>query len=132
MPSLLLAAFLMAHAVIHAGFLSPRPATAVGPAWPFALDRSWLLKPLGVSAQVGKALGTALVAVLVVAYGAASLAVLGVLGDAAFSAGVVGGSAASLLLLGLFFHPWLILGAGLDVLLLVGVLVAGWRLEGLP
>jgi hypothetical protein len=132
MPSLLLAAFLLAHALIHAGFLSPRPATASGPAWPFGLDRSWLLKPLGVDASLARGLGTALFVVLVAGYGAASLAVLGVLGGAAFSAGVVVGSAASLTLLALFFHPWLIVGAGLDVVLLVAVLGAGWRLEGLP
>jgi hypothetical protein len=131
LPQPLLAAFLIGHAVIHTGFLRPRPVTAGGPAWPFALDRSWLLKPLGVSVPAAKALGTALVIVLVIAYGAAVLALLGVLGGAAFSAGVVVGSAASLLLLGLFFHPWLIVGAGLDLLLLVGVLGAGWRLEGL-
>ena len=132
LQQLLLAAFLIAHALIHAGFLSPRPTTAGGPAWPFSLEPSWLLKPLGVSAPVAKALGTALIVVLVVAYGAAVLAVVGMLGGAAFSAGVIVGSAASLLLLAMFFHPWLIVGAGLDVVLLVGVLGARWRLEGLP
>jgi hypothetical protein len=131
LAQLLLAAFLIAHALIHAGFLSPRPTTASGPAWPFALDQSWLLKPMGVDASLARGLGTTLIAVLVAGYGAASLAILGVLGGAAFSAGVVVGSAASLILLALFFHPWLIVGAGLDVLLMVGVLVAGWRLEGL-
>jgi hypothetical protein len=36
-----------------------------------------------------------------------------------------------LLLLLLFFHPWLTLGIVIDVALLWAVLVAGWRPEGL-
>ena len=38
LPRLVLAAFLLGHAAIHAGYLSPRPAATVGgPPWPFDL-----------------------------------------------------------------------------------------------
>ena len=39
---------------------------------------------------------------------------------------VVTGAAASLLLLSLFFHPWLVIGVAIDVVLLYLVLVTGW------
>jgi hypothetical protein len=37
-----------------------------------------------------------------------------------------------LILLILFFHPWLTVGVALDVAALVAVLVADWKLEPLP
>ena len=41
-PGLLVAGFLLAHAAIHVAFIAPSPpATADGPAWPFAIDRAW-------------------------------------------------------------------------------------------
>ena len=41
LPRLVLAAFLLGHAAIHAGYLSPRPAATVGgPPWPFDLTHS--------------------------------------------------------------------------------------------
>jgi hypothetical protein len=44
---LFLAAFVFAHGAIHISYLTPPPpATASGPAWPFSLDRSWVLIPL--------------------------------------------------------------------------------------
>jgi len=132
LPQLLFTALLAGHALIHTGFLSPRPATAGGPEWPFALDRSWLLTPLGLDASLGRAIGVALCLVLVAGYATAILATFGVLGGPAFVAGIVVGSSASLLMLVLFFHPWLIVGAGLDLALLFGVLALGWRMEPLP
>jgi hypothetical protein len=43
-----LGGFAVAHGLIHASFLSPQPRTEPGaPAWPFHLDRSWLLSRLG-------------------------------------------------------------------------------------
>jgi hypothetical protein len=47
---LLLAGFLFLHGAIHASYVTQRPAPSPrGPAWPFQLERSWLLTPLGAT-----------------------------------------------------------------------------------
>jgi hypothetical protein len=43
-----------------------------------------------------------------------------------WTAGVAVGAIASLALLVLFFHPWLVLGVVIDVVLLWAVLAARW------
>ena len=130
LPALLVAAFLAAHALIHAGFLSARPATPGGPEWPFELDRSRLLDRLGLGASAGHAVGRALFLVLLAGYGTAVAAIAGLVGGSAFVPGVAVGSVASLALLAVFFHRWLIVGVVLDVLLLVA-LAAGWTVPPL-
>lgn len=132
LPRLLLSAVLVGHAAIHAGFVSPKPTTAGGPPWPFSLDNSWLLTRLGVDASLARGLGMALLVILLAGYATAILSSLGVIGSPMFSAGIVAGSVASLVLLIVFFHPWLVVGVALDVATLVAVLVADWRLEPLP
>jgi hypothetical protein len=132
MPPLLFSVFLVAHALIHLSFVSPRPkATAGGPAWPFDLDRSWILTPLRVPPSWLHTLGVVL---LVLILGGASLAAatsLGIGPDSLFVPGIVLASVASAGMLLLLFHPWLTLGIVIDVALLWAVLVAGWRPEGL-
>lgn len=124
---LLLTAFFMAHAAIHFGFISPAPAPAAGaPTWPFDLTRSWLLTPLGMDASVTRTLGVGLLLVLALGYVAATLVMMGVLPERLFAAGIIVGGSASLLLLALFFHPWLVLGVAIDVALLYLVLGTSW------
>jgi hypothetical protein len=96
------------------------------------LDRSWLLTRLGLEARVLRVIGVALVLLVVVGYATAVGAILGFVGGAAFGVGVTLGSSASLVLLGLFFHPWLIVGVVLDLALLLAVIGAGWTWEPLP
>jgi hypothetical protein len=123
---LLLAAFLLAHGLIHASFLAPRPApTADGPSWPFDLDRSWLLSPLGVPPAVTRLLGTAFVALTIGAFALAAVVALGVLDDLWVAAALIG-AVSSLGVLGLFYRPWLTLGIVIDAVLLWAVLVAGF------
>lgn len=127
MPAILVAAFLAAHTLIHLGFTSPRPApTPGGPEWPFELARSWVLGPLGLDPTLARGAGIVLVVVLALGYATAALAVLGALPAATFAPGVVVGSVASLALLLVFFHPWLVLGVAIDLVLLWAVLVARW------
>lgn len=128
---IVISALLVAHGAVHAAYLAPRPpATAGGPAWPFDLDRSWLLAPLGVQAGALRALGLALVAATFGAFALAALAAIGLLPAGLWTSGVVIGSIASLALLGLFFHPWLALGAVIDVMLLWAVVIQSWAPEG--
>ena len=124
---LLVAGFLLAHAAIHAGFISARPpATAGGPAWPFELGHSWLLSPLGMGPDALRLVGLALFAALLGGYALAAIGAVGWLPSGAWVAGVVIGSAASLAMLVAFFHPWLALGVLIDLVLLWAVLLAEW------
>jgi hypothetical protein len=126
-----LAAFLLAHAAIHVAFVSPRPpATAGGPAWPFELGRSWILGPLGIEPELGRTLGVALVAVTFVGFAMAALAAAGVAPAGLWSVAVTIGAIASIAVLAVFFHPWLVLGVGIDLALLWAALVANWAPEG--
>jgi hypothetical protein len=124
---LFIAGFLLAHALIHVAFLAPDPpATADGPSWPFATDRSWLVGQLGVDQAVAQVVVAALVAVTIAGFAMAALVLLGVLPTAIWPAAIAIGSIASLGLLVACFHPWLVVGVVIDVALLWATLVAGW------
>jgi hypothetical protein len=113
---LVVAAFLLAHAAIHASFLSPAPpATANGPAWPFRLDESVILSPLGTSPAVLRPLGIALVALVLGGFGVAALSVLGVAPPGLLQPAATAGAVASVALLVLYFHVWLVLGIVIDL-----------------
>ena len=128
MSGLPLVALLLAHAAIHGAYLGPRPpATAGGPEWPFELTSSWLLGPLGVDAPVARLIGMVLVALTLAGFAAAALAVLGFLPGSLWTAAVTVGALGSLGVLVLFFHPWLVIGIAIDVVLLWAVLVVGWQ-----
>jgi hypothetical protein len=133
LPRLLFAAFLLAHGAIHASFLSPRPpATASGPTWPFELTRSWALTRLGLRPQTMRLVGIALVAATIAAFALAALATAGVISADLWDPASAAGGVLSLLLLVLFFQPWLALGVLIDLGLLWAVLVAGWSPHGGP
>ena len=126
---LLLAGFLVAHAMIHISYLAPAPPrTAGGPDWPFELTRSWLVTGLRMDPGAVRALGIALVAGTTTLLVAAGLATVGWLIPSGWWPGlVVSGAGLSILTLGVFFHPWLVLGIAIDATLLGAVLVAGWQ-----
>ena len=128
MVNLLVAAFLVAHAAIHFAFVTPRPpATAGGPAWPFDLEHSAILSPLGMASDLTRPIGVALMATTVFAFALAALGALGVAPRELFAGTVVVGAIASIALLGLFFHPWLVLGIAIDVFLVWAVTSASWQ-----
>jgi hypothetical protein len=129
---LILAGFLLAHGAIHASFLSPRPpATAGGPAWPFETARSWVLTPLGVQPATTRLLGKALVAATIASFAVAALATAGLMPTNLWGPATAVAAGASVALLVLFFHPWLVLGVLIDVGLLWAVF-SGWSPHGGP
>jgi len=128
LPRLLLTGFLLAHALIHSGFISPAPrATAGGPAWPFALDRSWILSPLGLAPDIARMLGIGFVALTIAGFAVAALVALGIVPAALWTPSIAVGAVASMAVLVLFFHPWLVIGVAIDLGLLWAVLVAHWE-----
>ena len=127
MDKLLLAGFILFHASIHASFVSPRPPAVAGaPAWPFDLGRSWLLTPLGLGRRAARRVGIGLLALTLAGLALSALVVVGLLPMGLWIPAMVLGAIASLGLLVIFFHPWLVLGVAIDVALLWGVLVYGW------
>ena len=126
-PQLLVAAFLVAHGLIHLGFVSARPAPAPGaPPWPFDLTEGPLARSGRMEPERLAGLGRTLVLIVLVGYALAALGALGVLGATAFPVGLVIGSVASLALLVAGYHRWLTVGIIVDVVLL-GVALSGWR-----
>lgn len=132
MPGIVVAGLLLGHALIHGSYLVPEPAQKDGaPAWPFHLERSWLLGPIGLDRATSRLLGTGLVVVVIAGFALAAIASLGAGPAWLWFIGVALGAVASLAVLILFFHPWFVLGLVIDVLLLWVVLIGGWAPDGL-
>lgn len=127
MPALLVAGLVLGHALIHASYLAPIPAPKAGaPAWPFRLDRSWLLGPLGIEVELSRVLGVGLIGVVIAGFGLATLACLGMGPEWFWRIGIALGAVSSLAVLALYFHPWLVLGIVVDLVLLWTVAVGAW------
>ncbi len=123
----LLAAFLAAHGLIHLSYLSPAPPrTAGGPEWPFDVTHSWLVTAIGMDAAAMRPLATALVIVTTVALLGAAAVAMGWLSSTLWLPLLVAGTIGSLVTLAIFFHPWLVLGIAIDLVLLWATLVGGW------
>lgn len=101
--TLAVAAFLITHGAIHSAFLAPPPpATAGGPAWPFEMDRSWLLGRFGLPPTAGRAIGGLLIAVTIGAFSFAALVSLVVAPANLWAAAVAIGAIASLGVLAMY------------------------------
>ena len=118
---LLLAGFLVAHALIHASYLAPAPpaAAAGGPPWPFHLDRSWLLTRLHVPEAAMLSAGRVLVTVTILGFGVAALGLL--VGASWWAPAAVAAATVSLVQLTVWFHWWLPVGVAIDVALIAAL-----------
>jgi hypothetical protein len=119
----LVAAFLVAHGLVHLAVWLPHPAPEEGKPVPFAPDHSALLTVAAVPAVGARRFSEIL---------AVTAAVTLVLAGAAVAFGVgaavplaVAGASVGLLLKALFFNAWLTLGVALDLLVLAMAL-ASW------
>lgn len=130
---LLLAAFLAAHAMIHVSYLTPAPPrTAGGPEWPFEMGRSWLVTGLHLDPGMVRILGTAIVAATIALLVLAALSAAGWGVPAEWWTSLaVGGAVASLATLAVFFHPWILLGIAIDLVILWAVAGQGWDPAGI-
>lgn len=123
-----LAAVLVGHGVVHGLFAVPVPAAAEGvPAWPFDMARTWLVTGVGVDLRVVRVVGVALIVLVVAGFALAALSTVGIVVPAGWWPAMVAGSAlASALLLVLFFESQLLLGLGIDGVLLWVVMTRAW------
>jgi hypothetical protein len=127
--NVLLAAFLVAHGLVHTFYFTPPPPrTADGPEWPFEMQRSWLVTSAGFDPAIARVAGTALIIVTIALLVLAALATVGwVVPTAWWPVAALAGAVASAAVLLVFFHPWIVLGLVIDLAIAWAVLVAGWR-----
>ncbi|HLO34957.1 MAG TPA: hypothetical protein VK194_02705 [Candidatus Deferrimicrobium sp.] len=124
----LLAAVLIGHGVVHVLFAVPAPAATAGsPDWPFDMARSWVVTGAGVDLNAIRVVGVALIAIVVAGFGLSALSTVGVVVPPGWwRATVVVSSVASAIMLILFFEPQLVLGLGIDAVLLGVVATGAW------
>jgi hypothetical protein len=127
--------FLIAHGLVHSGLAAapnpydsdPKPGTFFT-----ATTRNWLLPKLGFQDAVVQWVGIVLVALTTIGFIVAGLGGLGVSGISTIWRTVaIASSYVSLLLLILFWHPWLVVGVLIDIGVLVSLLWANWPPESL-
>jgi hypothetical protein len=121
--TLVVAAFLVVHGLVHLAVWLPHPAPQEGKPAPFAPDHSALLTVAAVPAVGARRVSEILAVTAAAALGLAGVAVAFGVGEAVPLA--VAGAVAGLLLKALFFNPWLTLGVALDLLVLAMAL-ASW------
>lgn len=121
MVRVVLGSLLLAHGLIHASYLAPRPSSAR--VWPFDLGQTWL-----VSGGTLREYGIFLSVLATAAFVLAGLGVLGVpVLRRAWRVVALLGATASLYLLGLFWDAWLLVGLLISLAVVLRII---WR--GLP
>jgi hypothetical protein len=114
---------LIAHALAHAGLAAapiPDDPNPTPGAFFTDVNRTRLFLKIGLDSAVVRWIGITLVALSIIGFIIAGLGVLGVSVFNPFWRGMAGFSATtSLLLLILFWHPWLVVGVLIDIGLLI-------------
>ena len=126
----LIALFLIAHGLVHAGLAAapiPNDPNAKPGAFFTATARSWLLPRLGLNPPAVQWIGIILVALATLGFVLAGLGVFGVSGlTTVWRTVAIISACVSLLLLVPFWHPWLIMGVLIDIGILITLLWAKW------
>lgn len=108
--------FLVAHGLVHLLYFAPRPGD---PSYPFVAEDRWLAKTLRLQPSVAWAVARTLAVAGAIAFAISGVALLA--SADLWKAAAVVGSATSLVLMLLFFHPWLVIGIAIDVAILASV-----------
>ena len=135
MLKIALAIFLIAHGLVHAGLAAaPNPVDQDAKPGAFFTSpgRSWLLPRIGLNPAAVQWIGIILVALATLGFVLAGLGVFGISGlTTIWRTVAVFSSCVSLLLLVLFWHPWLIVGVLIDIGILVALLWVKWSPENI-
>ncbi|MDQ3662096.1 MAG: hypothetical protein M3454_13780 [Actinomycetota bacterium] len=121
MARLLLAGFLIAHGLIHAAIYAI-PKDPDKPA-PFDPSHSWAFAAVHVAERPARTFGVRVPWLTALLFAGAGIALL--VHSSVWVSIAVCAAAIGLLLKGLFFHPWLILGVLIDIGV-VWAATAGW------
>jgi hypothetical protein len=125
----LLAGVIVAHGLVHLLFFAPSPAaTPDGPEWPFDIAGAWPVTSAGLDVNLVRTAALALVVVLIGAFSLAGLSTAGIAVPTGWWAPtVVVGAAVSAVVLVALFSPQLVLGLGIDAVLLWVVVANAWK-----
>lgn len=121
MTTFLVAGFLLLHGLLHLVVWLPKPEPEPDKPPPFEPDHSALLTEAHVEQETAHRLAVWLAVAAAVLYGIAGVAVA-VGTDWAIPLAVLAGTVGLAIKL-LFFHPWLLIGIGLDLMVLTSALV---------
>jgi hypothetical protein len=125
-----LAIFIIAHGLVHS-ILAVAPNPTDPDAKPLAFftasERSWLLPQLGLNTATIQWVGIILVVLSTLGFILAGLGIFAVAGlDAIWRMVAIISALISLLLLTLFWHPWLPVGILIDIGTLITLLLLKW------
>lgn len=128
---IIIALFLIAHGWMHYSLTTvplPKPGELHTPFWPgwkrSAVDATWPASRLGLPDATVRWLGCVLMLAATLRFALAGLGLLGIPGLHSIWQGmVIFSSAASLILLALYWHPWLVMG----VVISLGAVLAIWQ-----
>jgi hypothetical protein len=117
MVRILVGLFLVAHGLVHLLYFAPRPDD---PTYPFVPEDRWFARFPGFRPSAARAVARTLAVVCAIGF---AISGVGLLASAnLWEPAAVIGATASLVLMVLFFHPWLVIGIAIDVLILASVL----------
>ncbi len=125
----LFAGLLVAHGLIHFLFAVPTPpATAGAPEWPFSMARAWPVTAAGLDPRGVRTAGLARIVGVVAGLTLAGLSTVGIVVPSSWWAALVAaGAVGSAVTLVFLFNPQLIVGLGIDAVLLWVVVAGAWR-----
>jgi len=130
MLRIILGVFIIAHGLVHTILaIAPNPADPEAKPGAFftTVERSWLLPQLGLSTSAVQWIGVILVAASTVGFVLAGVGILGVPGlVTVWRTVAIISACSSLLLLIIFWHPWLPIGVLIDIAILVALLWVKW------
>ncbi len=126
---ILIALFLIAHGWVHFTLTvvpAPAPGAQRTPFWPSLwrddTDSNWLVSRAGLPAGFVRILGSILWMATVIGFTLAGLGLLGIPGLSMIWQGtIIFGAIASMLLLGFYWHPWLVMGVMINLVALASV-----------
>lgn len=110
--------FLAAHGLVHLLYVTPAPAD--DPNYPFVPESRWIVRTLRLKPASAKAFAGSLAVLVAIVFVAAGVALLA---DASvWERAAVIASAISLVLMVVFFHPWLSIGIAIDVAIIASLM----------
>ena len=123
MTRIMIGVFFILHGLVHAGLAAapiPKDATSRPGSFFTHPSRSWLLRRMHFTPGAIRTAGLSLVVLTTLGFVLAGMAALGVPPMAGTLAPLlIISSTLSLILLGLFWHPWLSLGVLIDIAILL-------------
>jgi len=130
MVKIILAVLIIIHGLVHAGLAAapdPNNPDSNPGAFFTSIDRSWLLSRMGFAPNTVRQIGIILVVLSTLGFVLTGMGIFGIPGLVNIWRFIAIVSAcSSLLLLTLFWHPWLPVGVASDLGVLIALIVFHW------